>query len=296
MRILVTGGRGKVGRATVDALLGGRPRRDRDRPRGARVRAPRPRRGRLRADRPHRRGRGLRGRARPRRGDPRGGDPRADPQPGARGLPQQPHVDVQRARGGGALGGAALRQRLVRDGAGLVLRRAALPARLPARRRGAPAAPAGPVRHVEGLRRAAHGRGRPPLGHPLHLRSPVVGAVGGQHRAQPRRRSSAAGATSRAPASGATSTSTTSPRCCASRPSPTCPATRSSTPRSPTTRAGLPLADLVRRHHGDAIALRDVDRPDAAGISTAKAQRMLGWKPTRSWRDYLDETGATRSR
>jgi hypothetical protein len=29
----------------------------------------------------------------------------------------------------------------------------------------------------------------------------------------------------------------------------------------------------------------------AAGISTAKAQRMLGWRPTRSWRDYLDEDG-----
>jgi nucleoside-diphosphate-sugar epimerase len=59
----------------------------------------------------------------------------------------------------------------------------------------------------------------------------------------------------------------------------------------PDNSAGVPLADLVRRHHGDAIALRDVDRPDAAGISTAKAQRMLGWKPTRSWRDYLDDDG-----
>jgi nucleoside-diphosphate-sugar epimerase len=64
----------------------------------------------------------------------------------------------------------------------------------------------------------------------------------------------------------------------------------------PDNSAGLPLADLVRRHHGDAIELRELDRPDAAGISTAKAQRMLGWRPTRSWRDYLDETGATRSR
>jgi len=64
----------------------------------------------------------------------------------------------------------------------------------------------------------------------------------------------------------------------------------------PDNSAGLPLADLVRRHHGDAIPLREVDRPDAAGIATAKAQRLLGWKPTRSWRDYLDETGAIRSR
>jgi UDP-glucose 4-epimerase len=64
----------------------------------------------------------------------------------------------------------------------------------------------------------------------------------------------------------------------------------------PDNSAGLPLADLIRRHHGDEIEIRDVDRPDASGISTAKAQRMLGWRPTRSWRDYLDDTGATRSR
>jgi nucleoside-diphosphate-sugar epimerase len=63
----------------------------------------------------------------------------------------------------------------------------------------------------------------------------------------------------------------------------------------PDNSAGKPLADLVRRHHGDAIALRDTDRPDAAGISTAKAQRMLGWRPTRSWRDYLDERGRLRA-
>ena len=64
----------------------------------------------------------------------------------------------------------------------------------------------------------------------------------------------------------------------------------------PDNSAGLPLADLIRRHHGGEIEIRDVDRPDGSGISTAKAQRMLGWQPTRSWRDYLDETGTTRSR
>jgi len=59
----------------------------------------------------------------------------------------------------------------------------------------------------------------------------------------------------------------------------------------PDNSAGLPLADLVHRHHGDAIELRAVDRPDAAGVATAKAQRLLGWKATRSWRDYLDDNG-----
>ena len=32
----------------------------------------------------------------------------------------------------------------------------------------------------------------------------------------------------------------------------------------------------------------------AAGISSAKAVRMLGWEPVRSWRDYLDDAGNTR--
>jgi nucleoside-diphosphate-sugar epimerase len=58
---------------------------------------------------------------------------------------------------------------------------------------------------------------------------------------------------------------------------------------------GLPLADLVHRHHGDKIKLRRLKRPDASGISCAKAQRMLGWRPTRSWRDYLDERGRLRA-
>jgi UDP-glucose 4-epimerase len=52
--------------------------------------------------------------------------------------------------------------------------------------------------------------------------------------------------------------------------------------------AGLPLADLVRRFHGDKVQLRELARPDASGISCAKAQRMLGWRATRTWRDYLE--------
>jgi UDP-glucose 4-epimerase len=55
--------------------------------------------------------------------------------------------------------------------------------------------------------------------------------------------------------------------------------------------AGRPLHDMVRRHFGDDVALRPVNRPDASGISTAKATRLFGWKPRRSWRDMLDEGG-----
>ena len=63
---------------------------------------------------------------------------------------------------------------------------------------------------------------------------------------------------------------------------------------SPDNAAGRPLADLVRRHFGDAITLRPTTREDASGISCAKAERLLGYAPTRSWRDYLDENGKLR--
>jgi UDP-glucose 4-epimerase len=55
--------------------------------------------------------------------------------------------------------------------------------------------------------------------------------------------------------------------------------------------AGRPLHDMVRHHFGDEVELRPVDRPDASGISTAKAARLFGWKPSRSWRDWLDADG-----
>ena len=40
--------------------------------------------------------------------------------------------------------------------------------------------------------------------------------------------------------------------------------------------------------------LRPVDRPDASGISTAKAQRLLGWRPSVSWSDRLTADGRAR--
>jgi UDP-glucose 4-epimerase len=51
---------------------------------------------------------------------------------------------------------------------------------------------------------------------------------------------------------------------------------------------GMPLAELVELGYGaDAPELRPVDRPDAAGISSGKAQRLFGWSPARSWRDRV---------
>jgi UDP-glucose 4-epimerase len=60
---------------------------------------------------------------------------------------------------------------------------------------------------------------------------------------------------------------------------------------SPDVASTLTLPELVRRHHGDAVPVRPLDRPDAGGISIAKARRLLGYDPQRSWRDHLDERG-----
>ena len=37
--------------------------------------------------------------------------------------------------------------------------------------------------------------------------------------------------------------------------------------------------------------LRPLARPDANGFDTSKAKRLLGWAPQRSWRDYLTASG-----
>jgi len=60
---------------------------------------------------------------------------------------------------------------------------------------------------------------------------------------------------------------------------------------SPDNCANRPLAEMIRRHHGDAVELRELDREDASGTSSAKAIRMLGYSPARSWRDYLADDG-----
>ncbi len=60
---------------------------------------------------------------------------------------------------------------------------------------------------------------------------------------------------------------------------------------SPDNPGGHDFQRILRQHYGDQIELRPLARPDASGISSAKAMRLLGWKPTRSWRDYLDENG-----
>jgi nucleoside-diphosphate-sugar epimerase len=63
---------------------------------------------------------------------------------------------------------------------------------------------------------------------------------------------------------------------------------------SPDNCAGRPLAELMGRLHPD-VELRELDREDASGTSSARAAEMLGYAPTRSWRDYLTEDGTLRS-
>jgi nucleoside-diphosphate-sugar epimerase len=63
---------------------------------------------------------------------------------------------------------------------------------------------------------------------------------------------------------------------------------------SPDNHVNRPLAELVRHHHGDAIELRELDREDASGISIRKARELLGYDPSRSWRDYLTDDGELR--
>ncbi|TFD41958.1 NAD-dependent epimerase/dehydratase family protein, partial [Cryobacterium sp. TMT1-2-1] len=60
---------------------------------------------------------------------------------------------------------------------------------------------------------------------------------------------------------------------------------------SPDNVGGRDFGEILHKYYGDTIELRPTDRPDSSGISSAKAQRMLGWTAKRSWRDYLDADG-----
>ncbi|MEP6851562.1 MAG: NAD(P)-dependent oxidoreductase [bacterium] len=53
-------------------------------------------------------------------------------------------------------------------------------------------------------------------------------------------------------------------------------------------------AQALRVQYPD-VEIRPLPRPDAAGTSTARAERVLGWQPTRSWRDYVDDDGRPRA-
>jgi UDP-glucose 4-epimerase len=61
---------------------------------------------------------------------------------------------------------------------------------------------------------------------------------------------------------------------------------------SPDTVGNRPLEEVVRQYYGDAVEVRKpLPREDASYISIEKARRLLGYEPKRSWRDYLDDEG-----
>ena len=64
---------------------------------------------------------------------------------------------------------------------------------------------------------------------------------------------------------------------------------------APDTTGGVDLHAAWRiANPGATTELRPVSRPDASGIDSGKAQRLLGWQAARSWRDYLTDTGEPR--
>jgi nucleoside-diphosphate-sugar epimerase len=65
---------------------------------------------------------------------------------------------------------------------------------------------------------------------------------------------------------------------------------------SPDNVGNRPFAETMRKYYGDKVPLRPLAREDASGISCAKAVKMLGYAPKRSWRDYLDAQGRSVSR
>jgi UDP-glucose 4-epimerase len=57
---------------------------------------------------------------------------------------------------------------------------------------------------------------------------------------------------------------------------------------------GRPLEELVASFFADRIRLRPLPRPDASPVSCAKARRLLDFTPKRTWRNYLDSDGRLR--
>ena len=60
---------------------------------------------------------------------------------------------------------------------------------------------------------------------------------------------------------------------------------------SPDNGTGRPLRELIAHHFGAEVTVGALEREDAGGISSAKASRLIGFHPTRSWRDYLSPEG-----
>jgi UDP-glucose 4-epimerase len=61
---------------------------------------------------------------------------------------------------------------------------------------------------------------------------------------------------------------------------------------SPDNVGNRPFEEIVREYYGDRVEIKKpLPRTDSSGISIVKAESMLGYSPRRSWSDYLDEEG-----
>jgi UDP-glucose 4-epimerase len=61
---------------------------------------------------------------------------------------------------------------------------------------------------------------------------------------------------------------------------------------SPDNVGSRPFEEIVREYYGDQVEIKKpLPREDTSGISSQKAERMLGYEPKRSWRGYLDDEG-----
>ena len=61
---------------------------------------------------------------------------------------------------------------------------------------------------------------------------------------------------------------------------------------SPDNVGNRPFEEIVRDYYEDKVEIKKpLPREDSSGISIVKAQEMLGYSPRRSWSDYLDEEG-----
>lgn len=64
---------------------------------------------------------------------------------------------------------------------------------------------------------------------------------------------------------------------------------------SPDNAGGRDFREMVEKYYPDAdLEVRDLGRKDASGITCKKAMDLLGYAPKRSWSNYLDENGETR--
>jgi UDP-glucose 4-epimerase len=60
---------------------------------------------------------------------------------------------------------------------------------------------------------------------------------------------------------------------------------------APDNATGRPLRELISHHFGSEVEVGELAREDAGGISSAKAERLIAYRPTRSWRDYVSPDG-----